>query len=405
MIRRLLVAVLLASALGGCASKEAKTAKGAFEQPVTSAQLTIALTSTSVKGVATRITLAGPYKANGEGKLPTFDLQLDITGFARPWKARLISGPVGVFVEYNGEIYAVPPDEVARLRKGRRTELGGLLARVEGWVDEAESQADADFGGEPVTRVSGTLDAAAAVKDLQAMAKQPGLSIVADLTRERMPDLSRPSGKPRFTVDVGRADGKLRRVEARVGGKGGTAVFSVRLAKVDEPVRVDVPADGAPVAELERQLLYDLDLGAGFPLPEPTAQADVALRDLVHAEQLELTRAVERFGRRLDAVEAGRDPGIVVTATRRLADAARAHADAIRTVQAGTPEYSRARDLLIYALEAYEGTLRSLASTAETAIDPEEIEGAAAAAARNSKRLAAVRDVFYPDDPGPVIEA
>ena len=95
----------------------------------------------------------------------------------------------------------------------------------------------------------------------------------------------------------------------------------------------------------------------------------------------------------------------MVTATLRLADAAHAHADAIRTVQAGTPEYSRARDLLIYALEAYKGTLRSLASTAETAIDPEEIEGAASAAARNSKRLAAVRDVFYPGDPGPVIEA
>ena len=188
------------------------------------------------------------------------------------------------------------PDEVARLREESAGRLGGLLARVEGWVDEAESQADAEFGGEPVTRVSGTLDAAAAVKDLQALAKQPGLSIVADLTRERMPDLSRPSGNPRFTVDVGRADGKLRRVEARVDGKGGTAVFSVRLAKVDEAVNVDVPADGAPVAELEPQLLYDLDLGAGFPLPEPTAEADVALRDRVYAEQLELTRAVKRWG-------------------------------------------------------------------------------------------------------------
>ncbi|MDA0169873.1 hypothetical protein OJ998_12320 [Solirubrobacter taibaiensis] len=405
MIRRLLVAMLLAPALGGCASEEAKTVKEAFEQPVASAQVTIALTSTSAKGVATRITLAGPYKANGEGKLPTFDLQLDVTGFARPWKARLISGPDGVFVEYNGEIYAVPPEEVARLREGRRTELGGLLARVEGWVDEAESQADAEFAGEPVTRVNGTLDAAAAVKDLQALAKQPGLSIVADLTRERMPDFSRPSGNPRFTVDVGRADGKLRRVEARVDGKDGTAVFSVRLAKVDEAVKVDVPADGVPVAELEPQLLYDLDLGAGFPLAEPTAEADVALRELVYAEQLELTRAVKRFGRRLDAVEAGKGPGVVVPPTLRLADAVRAHADAIRTVQAGTPEYSRARDLLIYALEAYESTLRSLAATAETAIDPEEIEGAADAAARNSKRLAAVRDVFYPGDPGPVIEA
>ena len=130
MVRRLLVAVLLAPALGGCASEEAKIVEKALEEPVASAQVTIALTSTSAKGVATRITLAGPYKANGEGKLPTFDLQLDVTGFERPWKARLISGPDGVFVEYNGEIFAVPPAEVARLRAGRRTELG---ARWRGW--------------------------------------------------------------------------------------------------------------------------------------------------------------------------------------------------------------------------------------------------------------------------------
>jgi hypothetical protein len=63
---------------------------------------------------------------------------------------------------------------------------------------------------------------------------------------------------PRFTIDVGRSDGKLRRIVASMkiedGGEEGTIDFSIRFKDVDKPVTIDAPSSGKPIEELGKKL-------------------------------------------------------------------------------------------------------------------------------------------------------
>jgi hypothetical protein len=116
-----------AVALSGCGAREAEVVKGAFEQPIESANISVALSVNSSEG-AMKLSLAGPYKSNGEGELPSADLALKLEGMLpRTLEGRLISTGDNAFVEYGGETYEVGADRIAELKKqgasGAPTEL------------------------------------------------------------------------------------------------------------------------------------------------------------------------------------------------------------------------------------------------------------------------------------------
>jgi hypothetical protein len=63
---------------------------------------------------------------------------------------------------------------------------------------------------------------------------------------------------PKFTIDVAKRDGKLRRVEASMKVKdesdSGSMTFALLLTDVDKPVTIDAPSSGRPIEELMRKL-------------------------------------------------------------------------------------------------------------------------------------------------------
>src|SRR5262245_35507256 len=101
-MKRLLVAVAAALAVGGCGSDEAQVVKRAFEHEIKSAQVEIAFVSRA-DGAESRMSLAGAYRSNGDGKLPSVDLRLGWTGGAKDLSARLVTSPDNAFVVYGGE--------------------------------------------------------------------------------------------------------------------------------------------------------------------------------------------------------------------------------------------------------------------------------------------------------------
>ena len=74
---------------------------------------------------------------------------------------------------------------------------------------------------------------------------------------------------PRFTLDVGRDDGKLRRIVATMRmdaeGEKGAMEFSMTFKDVDKPVTIDAPATGSgkPIEELGKKLEQDFGGATG----------------------------------------------------------------------------------------------------------------------------------------------
>jgi hypothetical protein len=270
-----------AVALSGCGAREAEVVKGAFEQPIESANVSVALSASSSQG-AMKLSLAGPYKSNGSGQLPSADMALKIEGAApRTIEGRLISTGKNAFIEYGGETYEAGEEQIAELKKqgasGAPTQLTPsdiqkLMGTMQDWFPQSDTLQDADLDGEPVTRVTGKLDLSAALTDLKELAKKPGLSgaeALKDLSNGDIKRAERMVSDPRFTIDVGRSDGKLRRIVASMkvddGSDTGAINFSIRFKDVDKPVTIDAPSSGKPIEELGKKLQQEFGGGATNP--------------------------------------------------------------------------------------------------------------------------------------------
>jgi hypothetical protein len=189
---------------------------------------------------------------------------------------RLISTGDNVFVRYGGKIYEVGEKRVAKLNRqatadGADGEMGLRdLARMgidlQKWFPDTGGEAvDSEVDGMATRKVTGRLDVSVALAQLARAMKRPEL-------REQMggqaPSLSAREIRmidalvtdPRFELEAGRDDGKLRRIAARLrfddprGAGKGAMRFELRLRDVDAPVQIDAPASGRPIEELLRKL-------------------------------------------------------------------------------------------------------------------------------------------------------
>ena len=63
---------------------------------------------------------------------------------------------------------------------------------------------------------------------------------------------------PKFTIDVAKSDGKLRRIEASMNVKDGSdsasMTFALMLTDVEKPVTINAPSSGRPIQELMQKL-------------------------------------------------------------------------------------------------------------------------------------------------------
>lgn len=254
------VALLAAS---GCSSQEADIVRTALDKQIDSATVAVAF-SMKMGGERIEMSLNGPYSSNGEKDLPTVDWRARVVGVtAKPIRGRVITTAKNAFVEYEGVMYEAGEARIAQLAQqqgGSDEELGTadikrMLNKAKRWFPTGDTQKSARLGGEAVTRVTGRLDLAAAWPDLMKMAgEQPGVPTV---TAKQLEGLV---SDPRFTLDVGKTDGAVRRIavslDVRKAAGGGKVRFGMRFKDVGKPVAITPPATGTgrPLEELTPKL-------------------------------------------------------------------------------------------------------------------------------------------------------
>jgi hypothetical protein len=268
MARRAVVAIacaFTAVALTSCGSREAEVLGTAFNKHIDTADVTVKV-DVSSKEIAFGATLAGPYQSRGEHRMPAFDFNVDVAGpTPRPISGRVISTGENWFIQYKGETYEAGEDVIREAEEEDKSgpdrslspaEVQKLLEDARDWFPDSETQEDATLSGEQVTRVTGKLNVEAALKDLADLIGKRGGPKLGDKDIEGVNDVIKDA---RFTVDVGRADGKLRRIVAHLEGDddaGGTGTidFSIQWQNVDKPVTIKAPRSGKPLQALDRKL-------------------------------------------------------------------------------------------------------------------------------------------------------
>jgi hypothetical protein len=109
--------------------------------------------------------------------------------------------------------------------------------------------------------VTGKLNVTAALKDARDFARKtatPQGDKISNLSDEEIARDAKQIRDARFTVDVGKADGMLRRIVADVATEHGDRVhLLIQLADVDTRVMIIAPTSGRPIT----QLIDKLELG------------------------------------------------------------------------------------------------------------------------------------------------
>jgi hypothetical protein len=173
-------------------------------------------------------------------------------------------------------------NEQLRKNQGRRSSLTALGLDPRSWLDEAKDEGDADVAGVETRHVSGTLDVARLMENLNEFVRKGGAALGGatgqtppkPLTQAEISKIADVVKDPTFDVYVGKEDEIVRRVSGRieidvpkadrasVGGiSGGTVEFSVEFRNVNGDQQIEAPAKARPLSELTRSL------GGGGVLP------------------------------------------------------------------------------------------------------------------------------------------
>jgi hypothetical protein len=289
--RAALVAVL---ALAGCGGGNDEEASGLLERgfstDVRSGYATVdaKLKLEGIEGFEgpLRLRLDGPFEvaAGAPTELPNLDMDFEASGAGLEVSGNLVLTQANAWVEYGGTAYEVGEELWARARQALREQSRGqpqtfAEAGVDplDWVDDAEVQGEERVSGVRTTRVSGTLDMEAVLRDSNEISGSQRLPEGA------LDDVEEAIGDVEFDAWIG-ADGIWRRLATEivfevpeeerdsVGGlEGGRLSLEIELDRPNELVEFPAPPDARPLEELLRRLGVPPEalLGPGFAQPTP----------------------------------------------------------------------------------------------------------------------------------------
>jgi hypothetical protein len=291
-VRRAALIALLA--LAGCGGGNDEEASGLLERgfstDVRSGYATVdaklELEGLDGFGGPLRLRLDGPFEvvAGAPTELPNLDMDFQASGAGREVSGRLVLTPLNAWVEYGGTAYEVGEELWARARQALREGSEGqpqtfAEAGIDplDWVDDAEVQGEQRVSGVRTTRVSGTLDMEALLRDSNELAGSERLP------ERTLDDVEEVIEDVEFDAWIG-ADGIWRRMATEiafevpeekrdsVGGlERGRLSLEVELDRPNELVEIVPLYDARPLEELLRRLGVPPEalLGPGFAQPAP----------------------------------------------------------------------------------------------------------------------------------------
>jgi hypothetical protein len=277
------VVVVLVLLLSGDREDAAAAIDRALQQPIESAQvgLDAELRVEGLPQLPTPITVraAGPYRSGGGRTIPSFDLNVALTGAGRNVAARFVSTATNAFVVFQGVAYEVGEADVAdtnrRLAAGRAAprppSLRELGVDARSWLVDPEERGDEELAGVETTHYAAGIDVVRLLDDLNRATAQAAARIGRPppqrLTELQRDELRRVARNATMDVYVGQDDGKIRRLDLRVpfavplerrtqaaGATGGQLAVSLQLSELGRPVRVAAPPNPRPIKDLRRQV-------------------------------------------------------------------------------------------------------------------------------------------------------
>jgi len=305
LLALLLPALLAAGLVAGCGGGDdgesaTELLDRAFKSPIESADVTLDI-EVALEGIdelqdPIEVSLAGPYDSRAEDTIPSADWEITVRAQDQSFNAGLTSTGDRAFVGFQGTEYEVSRATVAQLnsqvvaareREGRDLSEFGVTARD--WVVDAEEEGDEDVAGVETTHVSGGIDVARTLEDLNTVVQeaaklggQTGQQAPPALTDEQKDQIEEVVDDPSFDAYVGKDDDKIRRLSAdiefdvpedardRVGGmEGGRISFSIEFANIGAAQPIRAPEDARPIAELTQQLEGLLGGALGAPPADP----------------------------------------------------------------------------------------------------------------------------------------
>ena len=264
-MRRLAAALLLSLFAGGCGG--ARDAREVLDQTaanlgkVRSGTLTLRFglrpAGRPERGVG--VELHGPFSLAARSRLPVARVAYTQVAGSRRVPATLISTGRKAFVAVAGRTYRLAPEQADALRLGDGGPgLQALKLDVRRWVRRPELSTGPRVGGDETDRVTGRLDARAALADLLRAGRRAGADGALGGPDARQ--VARTVRDARIEILTGSEDRLLRRLRVvadldappgRRGGFGGRAALRLRfglgVAHPNRSVRVSAPRGAVPL--------------------------------------------------------------------------------------------------------------------------------------------------------------
>jgi hypothetical protein len=292
--RAALIAVVALAGCGGGDDAESESAEQlldrGFATDVDTGSVTLEAEAEVEGGAADgeyRLELDGPFRVVGKATdMPDLDMTFRAAGPGQEYEGRVVLTRSNGWVEYEGETYEVGEESwprVLALMEEQPPGMPGSLAEAGldplDWVTGAEEAGREKVGGTQATKVTGTLDVEAFLRDLDEI-DIPGAGDA--LTEEDLDLVDDVIDDVQFEAWIGEDD-IWRRItaetdfrvpeEERDSGEpeGGSISIDMRLDDPNQPVEIVGPAEGRPIEELLRRFGVPPEalLGPGFAQPAP----------------------------------------------------------------------------------------------------------------------------------------
>jgi len=282
---------------GGEGSDDARSLlKKAFSKQVESADLKLDFKA-ELDGVEQlrgplSLTLKGPFKNNGDKKLPTLDWDISAQGAGQKLSAGLTVTEDNAYVSFQGQDYEAGRQFFEQITKsfGQRKpsneqSLKQFGVDPETWLEDPKVEDGEDIGGDSTRKISGKVDVRKVVQDGLDLLRSPALRRQLQSQGQTVPQIPEVKDKDidriedainelKFEVNVDENDIARRLFaqakfevpeQADAGGlKGGDISFGFVLEEVGIDPEIKAPANPQPLSGL----LGRFGLGGGLPVPQ-----------------------------------------------------------------------------------------------------------------------------------------
>jgi hypothetical protein len=238
---------------------------------------------------AITVGLKGPFQTTGDGKLPKFDLDLDVGIQGRTTTLGAISTGTAGYVEFQGQAYSLSPEVFNQFSQGfadeekrdtNQTSLSALGIKPINWITDPTTDGTEDVMGVETEKITGQINLDALLGDVNKVLQRASSTQLGQ-SRQRIKPLSPTTieqikiavKEARIQINTGSDDKILRKIVLDIdveipeiarpqlrGLESAKGSVSIQIGDVNQPQDITAPANAKPLDDLIQQFQ-----GLGLP--------------------------------------------------------------------------------------------------------------------------------------------